>query len=294
MYHLWVKMIDLIFVILFGTIILITRIKNKPIVRNYRISKIDIHFNRKLHRWQVSWEVKYQLLVHRVPDKLLIDRLLGTVEILTHVSHDNKRKHCGVDCLVKSRKVKRNYAKTQLPCTLGGVSRNIFMETIRLANFSCMYINVRFVTIASRDCPFLKASKRLNFLISSRMKRTFLVRWRKISPDSIRFIFHSNTLIFLFISYIHSMLLLYWLCSRCYNNQSNREYPSVGVLIVYYIQSCFYVTGRRWSSMFLIGWRTWSTYTRFTKSSRIIARTRRKISRRTRNMKFTRNNFNYN
>lgn len=50
MYHLWVKMIDLIFVILFGTIILITRIKNKPIVRNYRISKIDIHFNRKLHR----------------------------------------------------------------------------------------------------------------------------------------------------------------------------------------------------------------------------------------------------
>lgn len=122
----------------------------------------------------VSWEVKYQLLVHRVPDKLLIDRLLGTVEILTHVSHDNKRKHCGVDCLVKSRKVKRNYAKTQLPCTLGGVSRNIFMETIRLANFSCMYINVRFVTIASRDCPFLKASKRLNFLISSRMKRTFL------------------------------------------------------------------------------------------------------------------------
>lgn len=210
MYHLWVKMIDLIFVILFGTIILITRIKNKPIVRNYRISKIDIHFNRKLHRWQVSWEVKYQLLVHRVPDKLLIDRLLGTVEILTHVSHDNKRKHCGVDCLVKSRKVKRNYAKTQLPCTLGGVSRNIFMETIRLANFSCMYINVRFVTIASRDCPFLKASKRLNFLISSRMKRTFLVRWRKIFPwfYSIYFSFQHAYFPFHFVYSQYAIALL--------------------------------------------------------------------------------------
>ncbi|XP_043796316.1 uncharacterized protein LOC122716892 [Apis laboriosa] len=48
------------------------------------------------------------------------------------------------------------------------------METIRLANFSCMYINVRFVAIVSRDCPFLKASKRLNiFALAKRFSRTF-------------------------------------------------------------------------------------------------------------------------
>lgn len=55
----------------------------------------------------------------------------------------------------------------------------------------------------------------------------------------------------------------------------------------------FHVTGRRWLSMFPIGWRTWSTCTRFTKSFRIITKIRRKISRRTINMKFIRNNFNY-
>ncbi|XP_017753454.1 PREDICTED: uncharacterized protein LOC108546047 [Eufriesea mexicana] len=62
------------------------------------------------------------------------------------------------NALVESRKVKRYTSKHSCwdPCTLGGVSWNTLWKRIRLANFSCMYINLRFVAVMRRKCPLLK------------------------------------------------------------------------------------------------------------------------------------------
>lgn len=68
--------------------------------------------------------------------------------------------------------------------------------------------------------------KALNFLICSQNETNVFGKKRKI------FIRFYSTYLFLFQAayfpflVFHSMPLLYWRCSRCCNNQSNREYPS--------------------------------------------------------------------
>lgn len=128
----------------------------------------------------------------------------------------------------------------------------------------------------------------------SRMKGTFLVR-----DGRSRFYSKTNFIPKYLFFFSHFFFFLVCHCfigvALAATTTTNRI---VSIWMLWFLSRIliwiyFHVTGRRWLSMFPIGWRTWSTCTRFTKSFRIITKIRRKISRRTINMKFIRNNFNY-